>query len=196
MPERTLNFGLYGARGQKSAQLAADVLDRLALEGGIRSPVTTRRGLNARLNYLTNSPAGYQAMRDAGISVTRGTLRRWLQHKQTPSPDNLARVDAAYRAYRRRNVARHLLQRLNARGGTRVEIQPLDQSAVADPRRRVITTDVAGFRRLRIRNWDRIVDAWAAGDDEALSDAWDDQLTDLGSQWGQYEYATSVGFSA
>ncbi|MBQ0867425.1 transcriptional regulator [Streptomyces sp. RK75] len=196
MPERTLNFGLYGARGQKSAQLAADVLDRLALEGGIRSPVTTRRGLNARLNYLTNSPAGYQAMRDAGISVTRGTLRRWLQHKQTPSPDNLARVDAAYRAYRRRNVARHLLQRLNARGGTRVEIQPLDQSAVADPRRRVITTDQAGFRRLRIRRWDRIVDAWAAGDDEALSDAWDDQLTDLGSQWGQYEYATSVGFSA
>ncbi|MBQ1122473.1 transcriptional regulator [Streptomyces smyrnaeus] len=196
MPERTLNFGLYGARGQKSAQLAADVLDRLALEGGIRSPVTTRRGLNARLNYLTNSPAGYQAMRDAGISVTRGTLRRWLQHKQTPSPDNLARVDAAYRAYRRRNVARHLLQRLNARGGTRVEIQPLDQSAVADPRRRVITIDQAGFRRLRIRRWDRIVDAWAAGDDEALSDAWDDQLTDLGSQWGQYEYATSVGFSA
>ncbi|MEU4969105.1 transcriptional regulator [Streptomyces smyrnaeus] len=196
MPERTLNFGLYGARGQKSAQLAADVLDRLALEGGIRSPVTTRRGLNARLNYLTNSPAGYQAMRDAGISVTRGTLRRWLQHKQTPSPDNLARVDAAYRAYRRRNVARHLLQRLNARGGTRVEIQPLDQSAVADPRRRVITTDRAGFRRLRIRRWDRIVEAWAAGDDEALSDAWDDQLTDLGSQWGQYEYATSVGFSA
>lgn len=196
MPERTLNFGLYGARGQKSARLAADVLDRLALEGGIRSPVTTRRGLNARLNYLTNSPAGYQTMRDAGISVTRGTLRRWLQHKQTPSPDNLARLDAAYRAYRRRNVARHLLQRLNARGGTRVEIQPLDQSAVTDPRRRVITTDVAGFRRLRIRNWDRIVDAWAAGDDEALADAWDDQLTDLGSQWGQYEYATSVGFSA
>ncbi|MBQ0867344.1 transcriptional regulator [Streptomyces sp. RK75] len=196
MPERNLNFGLYGARGRKSAELAGEVLDRLAIEGGVRSPVTTRRGLAARLRYLTNSPAGYAAMRDAGISVARGTLRRWLQHKQTPSRDNLARIDAAYRAYRRRNVARHLLQRLNARGGTRVEIQPLDQSAVADPRKRVITTDVAGFRRLRIRRWDRIVDAWAAGDDEALADAWDDQLTDLGSQWGQYEYATSVGFSA
>ncbi|MGI5350424.1 transcriptional regulator [Streptomyces sp. CA-250714] len=195
MPERTLNFGLYGAQGQKSAQLAADVLDRLALEGGIRSPVTSRRGLNARLNYLTNSPAGYQAMSDAGISVTRGTLRRWLQHKQTPSRHNLARIDAAYRAYRRRNVSRHLLQRLNARGGTRVEIQPLDQRAVPEPRRRTITP-VAGFRRLRIRVWDRIVDAWVAQDDEALADAWEDWLTDLGSQWGQYEYATSVGFSA
>nr|WP_180218876.1 transcriptional regulator [Streptomyces albus] len=191
-----MNFGLYGAEGEKSAFLAAGVLDRLAAEGGIRSPVTTRRGLDARLRYLTNSPAGYQAMRDAGITVARGTLRRWLRHKQTPTRENLARIDQAYRAYRRRNVARHLLRRLNARGGTRVEIQPLDQSAVPDPRRRVIATDRAGFRRLRIRRWDRIVAAWAAGDAEALADAWDDELADLGSQWGQYEYATSVGFSA
>ncbi|KPC67436.1 hypothetical protein ADL27_58810 [Streptomyces sp. NRRL F-6602] len=196
MPDRTMNFGLYGAHGRKSAELAGEVLDRLAIEGGIRSPVTTRRGLTARLNYLTNSPAGFEAMREAGISVARGTLRRWLQRKQTPSRDNLARLDAAYRAYRRRNVSRHLLQRLNARGGTRVEIQPLDQSAVADPRKRVIATDQAGFRRLRIRRWDRIVQAWAAQDAEALANAWDDELTDLGSQWGQYEYATSVGFSA
>ncbi|UNT00635.1 transcriptional regulator [Streptomyces tubbatahanensis] len=196
MPERALDFGLYGAQGRKSAQLASDVLDRLALEGGIRSPVTTRRGFTARLHYLTNSPAGYQAMRDAGITVVRGTLRRWLSHQQTPSPGNLALIDTAYRAYRRRNVARHLLRRLNARGGTRVEIQPLDQTAVADPRRRVIETDRSGFRRLRIRNWDGIVDAWVAGDDEGLADAWDSWLTDLGSQWGQYEYATSVGFSA
>ncbi|MEU5838585.1 transcriptional regulator [Streptomyces diacarni] len=196
MPDRSLNFGLYGAHGTKSAQLAGQVLDRLAIEGGIRSPVTTRRGLNARLNYLTNSPAGYEAMREAGITVARGTLRRWLQHKQVPSRDNLARIDAAYRSYRRRNVARHLLARLNARGGTRVEIQPLDQSGVAEPRKRVIATDTASFRRLRIRSWDRIVEAWAAGDDDALADAWEDELTDLGSQWGQYEYATSVGFSA
>lgn len=90
MPDRTLNFGLYGAQGRKSADLEGEVLDRLALEGGIRSPVTSRRGLNARLNYLTNSPAGYQAIQDAGITVARGTLRRWLQHKQTPSRENLA----------------------------------------------------------------------------------------------------------
>ena len=195
MPERTMDFGLYGAQGRKSADLAGDVLDRLAMEGGIRSPVTSRRGLDARLNYLTRSAAGRQTMAEAGISVARGTLRRWLQHKQSPSRDNLARIDAAYRAHRRRNVARHLLQRLNARGGTRVEIQPLDQRGVSQPRRRTIEP-VAAFRRLKIRHWDRIVDAWAAEDTEALADAWDDQLTDLGSQWGQYEYATSVGFSA
>ncbi|WP_326693167.1 transcriptional regulator (plasmid) [Streptomyces sp. NBC_01795] len=196
MPERTMQFGLYGARGRKSADLAGEVLDKLAMEGGIRSPVTSRRGLGARLNYLTRSDAGRQAMAEAGITVTRRTLRNWLQHKQSPSRDNLARIDAAYRAHRRRNVAPHLLQRLNARGGTRVEIQPLDQRAVADPRKRHIATDRADFRRLRIRTWDRIVEAWAAQDEAALADAWDDQLTDLGSQWGQYEYATSVGFSA
>ncbi|MGP3990809.1 hypothetical protein [Streptomyces sp. 3N207] len=46
--------------------------------------MSSRRGLYARLNYLTRSAAGGQAMADAGIAVTRGTLHRWLQHKQTP----------------------------------------------------------------------------------------------------------------
>ncbi|NSC19725.1 hypothetical protein FM076_00145 [Streptomyces albus subsp. chlorinus] len=72
------------------------------------------------------------------------------------SRDKLTRIDAASRAYRRRNVSRHLLTRLNARGGTWVEIQPLGQSRVAEPRKRVIATDVAGFRRLRTRRWDGI----------------------------------------
>lgn len=43
---------------------------------------------------------------------------------------------------------------------------------------------------------DRIVEAWAAGDAQALDDAWTDQIVDLGSEWGQYEYVTNVGFAA
>ncbi|TRO55669.1 transcriptional regulator, partial [Streptomyces sp. IB201691-2A2] len=27
-------------------------------------------------------------------------------------------------------------------------------------------------------------------------EAWVDQVVDLGSQWGQYEYVTNVGFAA
>ncbi|MBA0051232.1 transcriptional regulator [Streptomyces sp. AJS327] len=190
MPDRTRQFGLYGARGEKGSQAAARVLDRLALEGGIITPVTQRRGLRARLRYLDSAP-GRQAMREAGITVTPRTLARWTRGEQRPNPANLQRLDAAYRAHRRRNVARHLLTRLNARGGTRVEIHPLDQTTVPDPRRRSLP-----FRRLRIRRWDDIVSAWQAEDEEALADAWDTELQDLGSDWGKYEWVTSVGFAA
>jgi len=191
MPERNINFGLFGAHGVKGSEAAARVLDRLALEGGITSPVTTRRGLNARINYLTRSAAGYQAMRDAGITVTPRTLRAWRQRTQNPGPANRQLIDAAYRAYRSHNVAAHLRQRLNDRGGTRVEIHPLDQTAVRNQHRRVLN-----FRRFTIRRWDRIVDAWQTGDDQALADAWDENLPDLGSEWGKYEYVTAVAFSA
>lgn len=191
MPERTTQFGLLGARGEKGSEAASRVLDGLALEGGIASPVTTRRGLNARLNYLTRSAPGRRAMAEAGITVTARTVRAWRRHTQAPSPANRARIDAAYRAYRRRNVARHLLARLNARGGTRVEIHPLDQSQVESRHRRVLD-----FRRINIRRWDRIVGAWRAGDEAALADAWDETLPDLGSDWGKYDYVSAVAFSA
>lgn len=42
---------------------------------------------------------------------------------------------------------------------------------------------------------DRIVAAWAAGDDQELDDAWVDQVIDLGSQWGQYDYVTNIRFA-
>jgi len=190
VPDRTRQFGLYGAQGEKGSQAAARVLDRLALKGGIISPVTTRRGLHARLRYLDSRP-GRQAMTDAGITVPPRVIRAWRAGTRRPNHTNLTRIDAAYTAHRRRNVARHLLHRLNAHGGTRVEIHPLNQQTVPDPRRRALN-----FRRLRIRRWDRIIAAWQAQDDEALADAWDDALTDLGSEWGKYEYVTSIGFAA
>ncbi|MDN0197978.1 transcriptional regulator [Streptomyces sp. S.PNR 29] len=189
MPDRTHDFGRYGAQGERGSQAAARVLDSLA--GGITSPVTTRRGLSARLRYLTRSRSGHNAMRQAGITVTPRTLKAWLTGKQRPNKANLAKIDAAYWALRRRNVARYLLQRLNADGGTRVEIHPLDQSHVPTPRQRVME-----YRRLNIRNWDAIIDAWARGDARTLDDAWIDQIVNLGSQWGKYEYVSSVGFAA
>lgn len=189
MPDRTHDFGRYGASGERGSQAAARVLDSLA--GGIASPVTTRRGLFARLRYLTRGAAGHDAMRDAGITVTPRTLTAWLAGKQRPNKANLAKIDAAYWALRRRNVARYLLKRLNANGGTRVEIHPLDQSHVLIPRRRVLE-----YRRLNIRNWEAIIDAWARADAQALDNAWIDQMVNLGSQWGKYEYVGSVGFAA
>ncbi|GAA1436126.1 hypothetical protein GCM10009601_63070 [Streptomyces thermospinosisporus] len=189
MPGRTDDFGRYGAQGERGSQAAARVLD--SLSGGIASPVTTRRGLSARLRYLTRSKAGHQAMREAGITVTPRTLKAWLAGKQRPNKANLAKIDTAYWALRRKNVAKYLLRRLNANGGTRVEIHPVDQSHVPIPRQRILE-----YRRLNIRHWDAIVDAWMRGDAQALDDAWIDQMVNLGSQWGKYEYVTSVGFAA
>ncbi|MEU2564877.1 transcriptional regulator [Streptomyces longispororuber] len=189
MPDRTHDFGRYGASGERGSQAAAHVLDSLA--GGIASPLTTRRGLTARLRYLTRSTAGHDAMRQAGITVTPRTLKAWLTGRQRPNKANLAKIDTAYRTLRRRNVARYLLKRLNANGGTRVEIHPLDQSRVPIPHQRVLE-----YRRLNIRNWDAIIDAWTRGDTHALDNAWIDQMVNLGSQWGKYEYVSSVGFAA
>lgn len=47
-----------------------------------------------------------------------------------------------------------------------------------------------------MRRWDRIVQAWMAGDEQELDDARVDQIVDLGSQWGRYEYVTNIGFAA
>ncbi|MGX9890533.1 helix-turn-helix domain-containing protein [Streptomyces sp. NPDC002276] len=187
MPERNVDFGRFGARGIKGHEAVARQLDALA--GYIATPVTARRGLLARLHYLTRTDHAQAAARAAGLTVTRRTLRAWLNGTRTPSRKNLAAIEQAYRTVRRENVARYLLARLNR--GTRVEIHPLNQSQVDRPRQRAVE-----FRTLNVRHWDRIVAAWAAGDDQALDDAWIDQAVDLGSQWGQYEYVTNIGFAA
>ncbi|MGI5404908.1 transcriptional regulator [Streptomyces sp. CA-135486] len=190
MPERNVEFGKYGARGIKGHEAVARRLDNLA--GFIATPITARRGLMARLHYLTRSDHARQAARDAGLTVTDRTVKAWLDGKRSPSRRNLERIEAAYRMVRRHNVARYLIGRLNAGGrGTRVEIHPLNQSQVSRPHQRVVE-----FRRLNVRNWDRIVEAWAAQDDQGMDEAWVDQIVDLGSQWGQYEYVTNIGFAA
>ena len=189
MPDRTHEFGIFGADGTLGSAAVAAVLDTLA--GFFASPVHTKRGLAARLRYLTTSQAGTQAMLEAGLTARPRTLKAWLAGKQTPTRKNLALIDDAYKTLRRRNIARYLLGRLNARGGTRVELHPLNQSGVELPRQRSLE-----FRSLNIRRWDEIVASWADGDAQALDDAWTDQITDLGSDWGKYEYVNSVGFSA
>lgn len=52
------------------------------------------------------------------------TPKAWQSGKRRPSKVNLERIGTAYRTVRRQNVAAPLLRRLNAGGGTRVEIHP------------------------------------------------------------------------
>lgn len=190
MPEKNQEFGKYGARGIKGHEAVARQLDKLVTF--IRTPITQARGLAARLNYLTASPRRLQAARAAGLDVTPKTLSAWQRGMRNPNKANLQRIEQAYRQVRRDNVIRDLTRRLNRDGrGTVVEIHPLNQSQVARPRQRPVE-----FRRLTIRHWDRIVRAWGHGDDDGMESAWIDEIVDLGSQWGQYEYVTNVGFAA
>ncbi|MEU2340143.1 transcriptional regulator, partial [Streptomyces sp. NPDC013172] len=64
MPERNLDFGKFGARGIKGHEAVARQLDALA--GYIATPITARRGLLARLHYLTRSDRARAAAREAG----------------------------------------------------------------------------------------------------------------------------------
>ncbi|MFJ9870122.1 transcriptional regulator [Streptomyces sp. NPDC101165] len=191
MPERNIEFGKYGARGIRGHEAVARQLDALA--GFIATPITARRGLLARLHYLTRTEHARRAAREVGLAVTDRTLKAWLDGRRSPSKKNLERIETAYRTVRRRNVARYLLTRLNREGrGTRVEFHPLNQSQVDRPRQRVVT-----YRTLNVRHWDRIVEAWTNDDEGALDDAWiSDAVVDLGSEWGQYEYVTNIGFAA
>lgn len=186
-------FGYYGTRGIPGAEALARELEKHV--PGITSSVETERGLAARLRYLTASSAGYEAMERAGISATPRTLIAWLSEQRTPHRANRQKIDAAYWDLRRRNMAAHLKRRLNAGGGTRIEIHPADQTQTQQPHRRDITV-----RRLTVRSthgiWDDMVDAWIARDNQALDTIWDEIITDIGSDWDSYAYVSSIGFGA
>lgn len=190
MPQKNVEFGKYGAQGIKGSDAVARRLDYLV--DFIATPVTAKRGLLARLNYLTRSTRTLQTARQLGLTVTDRTLNAWRAGTQRPTKANLERIETVYRRVRRHHVARHLLTRLNSGGGTRVEIHPLNQSQVARPHQRVVE-----YRKMNVRRWDAIATAWANNDPRALDEAWTtDVLPDLGSQWGQYEYVSSIGFAA
>lgn len=191
MAGRWMNFSQYNAHGVRGADALGAGIERMVT--GISSPADTDRGIAARLRYLTASPAGYAAIERAGISVTPRTLYAWLAEERMPNAANRQRLDAAYWDLRRHNVAADLKRRLAARGGTRVEIDPVDQTAVEPRHRRDLQT-----RRLTVRprHWEAAVDAWLADDDEGLDAVWDEVITDLGSEYDSYSYVSSIGWSA
>ena len=191
MAGRWMNLGQYNAHGVPGWQALGAGIENMVT--GVHSGADTDRGIAARLRYLTASPAGYTAMERAGINVTRRTLFAWLAEERSPSPANRARLDAAYWDLRRHNVATDLKRRLASRGGTRIEIDPVDQTAVAPRHRRDLQT-----RRLTVRprHWNAAVDAWLTDNNETLDAVWDEIITGLGSEYDSYSYVSSIGWSA
>ncbi|MYX04216.1 MULTISPECIES: transcriptional regulator [unclassified Streptomyces] len=191
MAGRWMEFGKYGAAGAPGGEALG-----IAMEGmvrGISSPVDSERGLAARLNYLTRSDAGYEAMDRAGVHVSPRTLMAWLAEERSPNKANLARLDAAYWDLRRRNVAADLKARLNNNGrGTRVEINPVNQRGVEQKYQRDLAPRSVNVRGV----WDRAVDAWMDDDLDELDAVWDEVLDLIGSDYDGYSYVSSIGWSA
>lgn len=199
------HFGKYGANldpgnvhGREALAAALeDALERMIIDGGIKSPASTRRGLKARMKYLTTTSGGAQAMADAGITATRPTLRAWTKGTQRPRPENAEAIDTAYWNLRAANVLANpgaFKQHLNRGGqGTKMEIHPINQDVVLPKRRR----DNLQVRRLQVRYiWDAAVDALVAGDLDELERIWDDVIAELDSDWGAYTYVAHIGLGA
>ncbi|MER6914628.1 hypothetical protein ABT354_23390 [Streptomyces sp. NPDC000594] len=166
-------------------------LDRIVRAGGIASPVTTARGLKARLRYL-DSGAGRAELERRGVGAR--LLRSW-ERGVTPSAPKRAAVDAAYWSRRRENVVRSgaLLRILDNEGrGRRIEIYPVDQTRVPGRYRRDIADRSVQGRYI----WDDAVTAWAAGDDGTLDEIWDDVISELDSDYGAYAYVGAVSIGA
>ncbi|MCZ7412936.1 transcriptional regulator [Streptomyces sp. WMMC897] len=191
MAGRWRDFGHYNARGIPGSDALGIGIERMVT--GITSPADTERGIAARLRYLTASAAGYAAIERAGISVTPRTLYAWLAEERLPNKANQQKLDAAYWDLRRHNVATDLKRRLTSRGGTRIEIDPVDQTRVDPRHRRDLQT-----RRLTVRprHWNTAVNAWLTDDTETLDAVWDEVIHDLGSDYDSFAYVSSIGWNA
>jgi hypothetical protein len=184
-----MGFGRLGAQGVPAAVALNTTLDEIAQ---VTSRwITPTQRLRRNLLYLTRSRTGYTFMQDCGIRMDRRMITAWLAEERIPSPEQQRRLEDAFRLLRRRNMAPSMTRRLNARGGTRVEIYPVDQSDVDDKHRRT-----ARWRHKNIYRWDPIVAAWSRSDLRELTHRWHDVITDLDSDWRMYEHVTHLGFWA
>lgn len=183
----------HGKYGESGGRKIGEAFDRFAADSYFRSSPDSERGFEARLRYLLQHGGGAEAMHAQGLRPTTGRVVDWLTGDVRPTRQTRARMDAAYRQVRRRNVARALKQKLST--GRRVTVEPLPASRVpADQRRRQ-----AQFsdREVTIRpsGWNGLVDAWEDDDLEGLDDEWMDIAGDMGSPPEAYYEVGHVGFT-
>ncbi|MEV7512646.1 hypothetical protein AB0O57_32280 [Streptomyces sp. NPDC091201] len=186
------DWGKHDARGMKGGEALILELNRIVHASGIVSPVTSRRGLAARLRYL-DSPAGREALAEQG--VTARSLRSWTKGRATPSAASRERIDAAYWWRRRENLIRSgwLVRHLDNNGrGSRMEIYPVNQSHVDSKYARPLSDRSITVRYI----WPDLVQAWADRNEAMVDEIWDDVITDLDSDYAAYAYVSSVGIGA
>ncbi|MFD7552451.1 hypothetical protein [Streptomyces sp. NPDC059816] len=134
------------------------------------------------------------ALRQAGVTVTDGTIRRWFSRVQRPGAANRELLDTAYWTLRAHNMLRILgwLKRHldnNGRGIT-LEIYPVDQAMVRGMYRR----DLKVRNKKARREWLAFIDAFQAGRERELEARWEEAfIRDIDSDWAAYTFVSHVG---
>jgi hypothetical protein len=182
-----MGFGQLGAQGVEGGRALAISLDRRTFDD-VEWRRSDEEHLQRAVKYLARKAGGAGAMQAHGITADPVSLTDWLSQAHTPSPDRQQRLQLAFRELRRHNIAPHLTRVLNADGGTRIEIHPVDQEYV----------ETRYVRYLRARNkniyrWNAIVQAWARQDSMALEDLWQGVISDMDSDYRKYEYVEHIG---
>ncbi|MCB5910357.1 transcriptional regulator [Streptomyces pinistramenti] len=161
--------GQLGATGTPLGQAIGTFLDEAAAGRvrGIKSPITTRRGLNARLNALAKTGPAREAAAEHGIKPR--DVNDWSKGRRRPRPASLERIEQAYQAtLARKGGARRAVRREFDRGrGATIQVTPLDQSRVQEKHRRVLGP---GEVRISEYRWGPLLNAWEEGDYGAVED--------------------------
>jgi len=183
-----MGFGHFGAEGVEGGRALARSLDERTFDYDVEWRRSEKECLKRAVTYLTRKTGGPAALQAHGVGEDPRTLTAWSEGTAAPEPDQRRRLEEAFRELRRRNIAPSLIRQLNAKGGTRVEITPVEQDAVQDRRRRV-----ARHRVKNIYRWDDIVRAWAQQDTLRMEHLWMDIIGDLDSDYRKYEYVSYIG---
>ncbi|WP_157874522.1 hypothetical protein [Streptomyces sp. AcH 505] len=187
-----MGFGQLGAEGIEGGRALAESLDRRTFEYDVSWRRSEEERLAQAVKYLMTKKSGPDTLRAYGITADTGTLTALLSAEQTPVPGQQQRLEQAFRALRRHNVAPHLTgvldRKRGARRGTRIEIHPVYQEGVQPSHRRDLRV-----RHKNIWRWKPIVQAWAAQDSLVMEDLWQELISDMDSDYRSYQYVGHIG---
>lgn len=126
----------------------------------VRSPASTRRGLNARMNAILKAHGGNAAQAAASAGIPVRTWRDWRNGTHPPSPRGLRKLEGAYA----RQIIAPAAARVLASGKKTVVQINVTATVVGAPqgRRYVNSTPYRTFRAEKI-DVGSVVNAWLHG---------------------------------
>jgi hypothetical protein len=182
-----MGFGELGAKGLEGGRALAKSLD-VRIFDDVAWTRSDQERLKQAVKYLSTRKGAAAALQAHHITADPAALAQLLAPDHVPGLDMQQRVQRAFRDLRRRNIAPWLTRYLNADGGTRIEIHPVNQESV----------EARYQRPLRVRNkniyrWNPIVEAWARQDSLEMEHQWQWEISDLDSDHRSYAYVKHIG---